>query len=342
MSGTIFPFQRLFRDLVMQVSEFRIDGDLVPEELVDEARHIIQVRAVGRETWTSADVDVIVEFPVQEVMTRGIADDKMSVLLQLACNATDLRATERLKVRDGKARGKISFKRDLVADRVTVTAILCEEGADGIPRILKESRPWDLVITATSSRSPRPPRPPGPKGLLLEIFDVRWRSFEQEADLKQYANELYFIDVGSPDRPAIYLNEDIDSYAALLSDRPGSSAQEKAMRDLEFRRVSLAAWFAAVLHALEGVTIDEQTEDLSLPDGWRHDVLELILRRYRPNQSTEMTARSIARGRSDGEGYALLLGQLQNAINQMLDVTSVLRRHLSLIGQRDAEAGSDE
>lgn len=341
MSTMIFPFQRLFSDLVMHVTDFRIDGDTVPSELIDANRQTVQVRAVNREAWKSADLDVSVEFPIQEVRSRGIEETNMSVLLQLTCDPTDLRATELLMVRDGKATGRISFRRDLVNDRVIVNAILCEEGADGIPRILKESRPWVLAIAASNTKGSRPPKPPGIKGSLAEVFDVRWRDFGNEKALKQYANELFFIDVGAIGRPAILLNKSVDNYAALLSDKHGRSAYERALRDLEFRRVSLSAWFAATLHALEGVHIDEETNDLSLPDGWRGDVLDLILRRFRPNQSTELTARSIARSRSDGEGYGLLLGQLQGTINQMLDVTSVLRRHLSSIGSLETDTGNE-
>jgi len=335
MSLTIFPFPRLFGDLVMAVSELRIDGQPAPQDLIDSLRRTVQVRSLGREEWRLADIDVAIEFPVQELRVRDVNEADLSVLLQLTCNATDLRATERLSVRDGRAHGTISFLRELVADRVDVWCVLCQAGDDGIPRILRESQPWEFAIAAREETRERPPRTAG-RRTLSELFDVRWRTFEDDAGLRRFANELYFVDVETPGRPTIYLNEGVDKYRSLLSDGRASSRAEEALREMEYRRVSLGAWTAAALHALEGVSKDE-SGDLSLPEGWRRDVLDLILGRLHPEQSIEVSASSICRRRSDGAGYGVLLGELEAAINQMLDATSVLRKHLSRVGQESAE-----
>ena len=334
MSQMIFPFERLFGDLVVNITAVRIDGQAAPDDVIDRESRTLLIQALKRETWAVADIDVEVEFPIQELLNRGVPESGLSLLLQFECDATDLRATERLALREGKAQGTLSFSRDLVAERARVACVLCATGTDRIPRILKESRPWNARIQEASEPTRERPRRRS-RGSLTDFFDVRWRDFLVEDGLKPIAKELYFVDVDSPDRPRLYLNEGIDKYRTLLSEKRATSHEEQALRDLEYRRLALGAWFAAVIHALNSVQVEEDSGDLLLPEDWRRDVLKLMLEQLRPQQPMEVTAREIARARSDGDGYGTTLGELQVAINQIVDTTAVMRRSLMTMGQEN-------
>lgn len=332
MSQMIFPFDRLFGDLVVNIPAVRIDGQAAPDDLIDGEARMLFIQALKRETWATADVDVDVEFPIQELLNKGVMESGLSLLVQLECDATDLRATERLALKEGKAQGTLSFNRDLVAERARITCILCVTGSDLIPRILKESRPWNARIQEVAE-APKERSRHRNRGKPTDFFEVRWRDFSAEENLKPMARELYFVDVDLPDRPRLYLNESIDKYRTLLSEKRASSRQEQALRDLEYRRLALGAWLAAGIHALNGVQVEEETGDLVIPEDWRLDVLKLLLEQLRPQQPMEVTAREFARARMDGDGYGTTLGELQIAINQIVDTTAVMRRSLMTIGQ---------
>lgn len=333
----LFPWNRLTCELQTEIVSAKIDGDDIPPDLLDSEARTIEIRAIGRETWSAVEIELAVILPIQELRGRDIADDDLSVLLQLSCNGTRLRATERLDVRGGKAVGSVSFKRDLVVDRVLVSTILCERGSDDIPRILKEGPSWDLII-AEPMRSPAPPhRPKGIKGLPSELFETTWTDFDKVEKLRPYSNELFFVDVSQEDRPKLYLNEGIDNYRFLLADSPGSSTFEKMLRDAEGARIASAALFAAIVQALENITVEAETSEVTLPSGWQRAIIDDILGRYRPNQDTQVTAEEIARRRQDQGSIAVLLGELQSVISRKLDITTVIKRNITRVGQYNTD-----
>jgi|GEM_PF-5713325 len=329
MPSDLYPFDRLIGDIVISPTELRIDGILAPESAVNPADAAVAIHSLQKKVWGEATMNVAVQYPEQELRERGLDTKRVSVMLQFVCNPTDTRATDLLEMDGGNAHGEIVVKRELVSGVAQLTAYLCLLGDDGIPLILAESETWKLSFLEPSHESlPGSRLPKGPTG-FAEIFRTKWERFSQEQPEK-YKDRLFLIDV-SGDQPTILLNEDIERYKSLMSDRQVASRYEKTLRDMEARRIAHAAWVAAIVEALGNTQVDEDGA-LKLPNGWRKTVLETVLQRIRPEQTIEQSAMAICEQRNNGNGYGIWLTDIDASVEQMVEATQTVRRAMAKVG----------
>jgi hypothetical protein len=326
MPSDLYPFDRLIGDIVISASDLRIDGIPAPESAVNAADSSVAIHSLQKKLWNEATMSVAVQYPEQELRERGLDANRVSVMLQFVCNPTDTRATDLLQMNGGSANGEVVVKRDLVSGVAQLTAYLCLLGDDGIPLILGESETWKLSFLEPSQESLSGPRPPkGPTG-FAELFKTKWERFSQDQPEK-YKDRLFLIDVAG-DQPTILLNEDIERYKSLMSDRQAASRYEKTLRDMEARRIAHAAWLAAIVEALENTQLDEDGA-LKFPNGWRRTVLETILQRMRPDQTVEQSAMAICEHRNNGNGYGTWLTDMDAIVEQMIEATQTVRRAMA-------------
>jgi len=329
--ATIYPLERLFGDLTVKIVEIRIDGERMPNHFVDAELQVVNVYSTERRNWREADLDITVEAPLQELRAKSIDDDRTHSLLRINCDSTNLRSTELAEFRAGVAQATITLRRELFDERATLECFIVVDGPDGVARILKEAAPWTVVFAGPRMRQVSAAKR---RGQPREFVLVQWANFSDAqiagGELRPFAREAYYVDVGA-NPPVLYLNRELENYEVLLSERRGASRAEQALRDLEFRRLSLGVWIALIQQALADLQHDDDLGEITYPYGWKLSVLERLLPRLFPGESFEVSARKVVALRRDDGGSAYLFGRLQIAINELIDTSAVLRKHLSAL-----------
>lgn len=330
MPARAYPFPRLFSEVALAVTSIRVDGDQLPDYNVDAESRTIALYASGRSNWREAELFVRVEVPLQELKVKGLDDAATHVLVRMNCARTNLRSGQLLALKNGVAEVRLSMRKEHVIDKATLEGFVIRDAEDGFARILREAEPWEISFSESQSQSnlPRPSRPGG----LRQFIDISWQDFRDpqviSGALTPFAREAYFFDVEA-ETPTLYLNRGIEGYHSLLAahDAASGSRTENVFRELEFKRVSLGVWLALCFEAISCIVEDENRE-LAIPDGWRGEILKLILPRIFPGESLDSAYQKVVALRRESGTSAFVLGRLQVAVNEQISTSTTLKKHL--------------
>lgn len=330
MPATAYPSQRLFSDVTVTVPSIRIDGDQLPEYHVDSEARAIALYASGRKEWRDAELFVRVEAPAQELRGKGLDDSATHALVRINCGKTNLRSGQLLALKNGVAEVRIALRREHLVEKALLECFIVRDTDEGLARILREAAPWEVALSEPQAQ-PSLPRPSRPGG-LREFVQVRWEDFREpqilNGALAPFAREAYYLDVEA-DPPALYLNQGIEGYHALLTSEGAASGSqtENVFRELEYKRVSLGVWLALGFEAVSCVVEDDNGE-ISPPKTWRGEILKLMLPRIFPGDSIDAAYRKIIALRGESGTSAYLLGRLEIAVNEQISTSTTLKKHL--------------
>jgi hypothetical protein len=336
MPAIAFPVPRLFSDISIEVSAIKLDGDPLPEHNIDAASKTIMLYSSGRSTWGEAELTVRVGAPLQELRGKNLDDDSTFALVRLNCGPTNLRSGELVAIKNGSADIKLTIRHDQVSDRARLECFIIRDTSEGFARILREGEPWQVILSQPKIHLPtnRPSRPGG----FREVIDIQWLDFSDpetvNAQLNQFSHEAYYLDLQA-DVPTLYLNRGIEGYYELLNAESGSKI-ENLFRETEYKRLSLGVWLATCFESISCINKDDDGE-IEAPEGWRGEILKLILPRIFPGDSLESAYQKVVALRGPSGTSAFLISRLEMAINEHIASSTTLKKYLMAL-LRDGSA----
>lgn len=172
-------------------------------------------------------------------------------------------------------------------------------------------------------------------------FKIRWVDFRAAADewLKANHGTLFFLKVDG-DYPELLLNSAHREFRAILEADPKAGINA-ALQKLMNLGIAQVAWMQLFQAAVASITIDETTNEIDVPEGWRSEVLSVYLGRMFPEIEDQMARlREVARMRTSQDEVATMIG-LATTVTQKLVEAQKLFAAAQNAAQKEVEEVSD-
>ncbi|MBN1655095.1 MAG: hypothetical protein JXA30_15105 [Deltaproteobacteria bacterium] len=235
----------------------------------DIERHLIEL---DDRPWRSVALDLCLTVTaglVERLLPESERErPPLRLLLTVRCPATRLRlgfVVANTPFKPGAYRHALKLARADIAGTVEIDAFLVltesiealysKYAAHSGGRVAS-SRPWQLCVE--------------PRAVMPGHFlDVRYRSFDQDALLKQYQANLYRLECDQ-ESPVLWVNADQEKIAAILGDR-GTVGRRARMRELFYDVIAYGVWTLLFTRAARHL------EDGELVYAWEEAVLRELL-----------------------------------------------------------------
>jgi hypothetical protein len=327
MPAIAYPVPRLFSDVIIEVTGVFLDGEALPDHNIDPLSRSIMLFSSGRANWSDAEIAIRIEAPLQELKGKELDDDSTFALVRLNCGRTNLRSSELVSLKNGIADCRLSLRKEQVAEKATLECFIVRDTSEGFARIIREAETWQVAFVQPRLQ-PSVPRTARPGG-FRELLDVQWIDFKDvqrfNGQLTAFSHEAYYLDLET-DSPSLYLNDSIEGYKALLTGDIGSKT-ESLFRELETKRIALGVWLAISFEAISCITVGPDREP-EPPEGWRAEVLKLVLPRIFPGDSLESAYQKVITLRGTTGTSAFLLSRLEIAVNELINSSTTLKKFL--------------
>lgn len=228
----------------------------------DFERHLIEL---DDRPWQAIRLDILLQVTA-ELLERLLPDTERAVapfrlLITVRSPATRLRmgfVVADAPIKPGEYRYALKLSHTDIVGPVEIAAFLvCAKSAVALSTgyaahlggRVAGSRPWQLLVEPRQAASG-------------DFLDVRYRSFKQDALLKQFETNLYRLECDQ-EAPVLWVNADQDKIAAILGER-GTVGRRARMRDLFYDVISYGVWTQlftrAARHLADGELVYEWEE----------------------------------------------------------------------------------
>jgi hypothetical protein len=293
--------------------------------------------------WRALRVELTTQLPEAELKailppTSNLAEDTILVV-SVRCPSTKLRRAVILKAAGaGKWVGEITVHRREVRSTVRLeprlvrrTALPAADASIGdVARergaLLAEGRPVILAVDEGARRVP------GAIRMGWEDFRASnhpWR--------KAHASNLFFLEVD--DEPLLWLNSIYSQFKAVLYSKTDTGT-DAVMRKMANALLAQSVWLKLFSVALNGLTFDEETEEVDSPEGWRAVVLTTFLRRIFPGVGKEEQIRRVMSMRGPDQIGTLM--SLAGSVVQEIVGTHALVTKAIRAAERIRDQGEDQ
>lgn len=206
----------------------------------DLERHLVEL---DDRPWRTVRLDLSLDVTT-ELLKRLLPETEQAcaplrLLLTVRSPATRLRlgfVVADTPLKSGSYRHELKLSRTDIAGPVEITAFLvCTKPVAALTTgyaahpggRVASSRPWQLLV---ESRAVAPGN----------FLDVRYRSFKEDALLKQFQTNLYRLECDQ-EAPVLWVNADQEKIAAILGER-GTVGRRARMRELFYDVISYGVW----------------------------------------------------------------------------------------------------
>jgi hypothetical protein len=268
--------------------------------------------------------------------------ESTDLLLSVRCPSTRMRIPVVLEP-DAKAsgqwRGDVHLRRHDVRSRVEIQAFLVRK--TGIPAGATLAGNFARFQGATIGIG---------EPLIVQVdqciargkspFKIRWIDFRVADEwLKANHGTLFFLKVDG-DYPELLLNSEHREFRAILEADPrqGINAALQKVMNLGIAQV---AWLQLFQAAVASITIDDTTNEVEVPEGWRSEVLSVYLGRMFPEMEDDVARlREVARMRTSHDEVGVMIG-LATTVTQKLVEGQKLFAAAQKAAQKEFEEASD-
>jgi hypothetical protein len=266
--------------------------------------------------------------------TSNLAEDTMLVV-SVRCPSTKLRRAVLLKcVGQGKWSGQITVHRREVRSTVRLEPRLVRRtalpGADeplgNVARdrgaLIAEGPAVILAIDETARRVPG-------------AIKMGWEDFRVSSHLwrKAHSTNLFFLEID--DEPLLWLNSVYSQLRAVLYSK-ADSGTDAVLRRMSNALLAQSVWLKLFTVALNALSLDEETDEVDPPEGWRAIVLTNFLRRIYPGVGKDEQLRRVMAARGPDQ-IGTLMSQAGSVVQEIVGSHSLVAKAI-----RAAESIRDE
>lgn len=281
---------------------------------------------------------------LQKVLPAG-SDHRESttLLLSVRCPSTRVRVPIELepdKKVDGRWSGDVHIRRQEVRSRVEVQGFL----------VRKTSIPDDVTLGGNFARFAGATIGIGvPLAIQVDQsiltgkspFKIRWLDFRAaESDwLKANHTTLFYLKLEG-EKPELLLNSSNRDFRAIL-EADAKQGMNAALQKLLNMGIAQFAWMGLFNAGVASIGVDETTDEIDTPDGWRGEVLSIFLPRMFPDMD-DQTARlkEVVRIRSSRDEVGTLIGLASTVAQKMVDAQKLFSA-AQKVAQKEVEEVSD-
>jgi hypothetical protein len=171
-------------------------------------------------------------------------------------------------------------------------------------------------------------------------FKIRWVDFRVGDEwLKANHGTLFFLKIDG-DYPELLLNSAHREFRAILEadSKQGINAALQKLLNLGIAQV---AWMQLFQAAVASITVDETTNEIEVPEGWRAEVLSVYLGRMFPEiEDQTVRLRDVVRMRTSQDEVGAMIG-LATTVTQKLVDAQKLFATAQKAAQKEVEEVSD-
>ncbi len=323
-----------------------------PGHVDDDGARVLDLRGVGPSGddalagWRELKFEVKAVVPLTELNKvlppRTAYDESAGVLLSVRCPSTRMRVPVILEPDPKVAgcwRGDVHLRRHDVRSRVEIQGFLVRK-----TKILS-----DVALGGNYARFQGATIGVG-EPLIVQLdqsvlrgkspFKIRWVDFRGGDEwLKANHGTLFFLKIDS-DYPELLLNSGHREFRAILEADPKQGINA-ALQKLLNLGIAQVAWMQLFQAAVASVTVDETTNEIEVPEGWRAEVLSVYLGRMFP-EIEDQTARlrDVLRMRTSQDEVGAMIG-LATTVTQKLVDAQRLFAAAQKVAQKEVEEVTD-
>jgi hypothetical protein len=320
----IYPYTTLDQDVLLRISNARIDGDSVDGVL--DRSNAIDLHHV--DTWKRLTARISVQVPA-DLLSKIATDPR--IVCTVHCGPTNLRYAIALNAdqgRPGSYSGELELEHSMLHCRGRIEAVVAGT-VDGIEdRYIGRSNGIEVNLD-----QPRVPE-------IAGDLDISWRDFREQLDGAppidaSLHDQPAWIELDRQEGPRLWLNSAVEGLQRLLDDTPGRSHVERALRDTVFDSIAAPALAAMFATALAAAAEGQEGDEIPWPEDWRQGVLRSLLPLMYPDRSVDDALVHVIDDSRDMDGVADVQSRLHAATAQYLKTTTHARDAVRAIERND-------
>lgn len=273
-------------------------------------------------SWQKLTFRLMAELPDEDLgrvlpATSSVSTDT-AMVVQVACSSTKFRHGVRLRpVKTGVWAGEAVVQRDDVRGSVyfrpqlvRTTGILDSEDrpyATQAGAVIATGEPATLYVDIT------------PPGVLQSTVSIAWEDFGNSDNpwRREHQDDVFHLEPFTTE-PRLYLNSRYTQLREIL-DSDAKRGGHAVIRDTIAAVIAQPVMLQLATTALVGLEIDEDSQSVIPPSGWRSDLLGNLLPRLYPEEAAEEDRfRRAAQEIRESDGVASLLARLGSVVQEML------------------------
>ena len=319
----IFPYPTLRDAVTFELRGVALDGEPAAGDAIRPRERFVYLHQHFRDEWAEARVEAVCCINPAELERFEAAHGPVELRLTAHCRPTNARETLRLtpsRREAGRFNGTLTLPRDGFRGRVNLRPIATATVAGVAHRTVAVGEEWAVYFD------------PAPSFRINETLPVRWANFKAEdaaAVARQFSDADHVADLDGP-LPAVLLNADFEGLSAVLGDRAGRGAVERALHDGQRMSIARSVWMALVQDAAAAVRVpDEPDADPEPPEKeWQAEVLRRVLPMIDPSLSEAEALRRCATDWREHPGSAAFAARAEAAVGELIEANKTLRRTL--------------